>query len=268
MTGKPNLTAPFPLNLSGMAPNPAQNSAPLRTVIQPESQTSKSSPASVGKKTIRLLLADDHPVVRKGIGSCLSRHHGLQIVAEASDGVEAVRKARETSPDIVVTDIDMPRMNGLALAETLRREMPQIKVLVLSMYSNSEYVLRIIRSGARGYVLKEASPEELIQAIETINAGEAFFSSDVARVALNLMVHGAGETADANQLTQRENEVLVQIAEGASNKEIANSLGVSVRTVETHRERIMRKLNIHSVAGLTKYSITKGLIPLRREPEA
>jgi DNA-binding NarL/FixJ family response regulator len=240
--------------------NRLPKSQPVSTITSAGNAAAVDQP----KKTIRLLLVDDHPVVRKGVASCLARHHRLEIVAEASDGVEAVRKAKEFRPDIVVTDIDMPNMNGLAVAETLHRELPQVKVLVLSMYSNSEYVLRIIRSGARGYVLKEASPDELIRAIETIDAGEAFFSPDVARVALNQMVHGSNEIADADQLTQREREVLMQIAEGGSNKEIACKLSVSVRTVETHRERIMRKLDIHSVAGLTKYAIAKGLIPLRQ----
>jgi len=265
MLAKPQSLVSLPQTLARPATEPILRRAPKPAAPLPAAHPgAKGAPTDRLKKNIRLLLVDDHPVVRKGVASCLARHPRLEIVAEASDGVEAVRKAKELCPDIVVTDIDMPNMNGLAVAEVLHRELPQVKVLVLSMYSNSEYVLRIIRSGARGYVLKEASPDELIKAIETIDAGEAFFSSDVARVALNQMVHGSGDVADSDQLTQRESEVLVQIAEGGSNKEIANKLGVSVRTVETHRERIMRKLNIHSVAGLTKYAITKGLIPLRQ----
>lgn len=213
------------------------------------------------KKRIKLLLVDDHPVVRKGISSCLARHDHLQIVGEAANGQEAMRKARELMPDIVLMDIDMPEMNGLAVTELLRKELPKIKVLILSMHSNTEYVMRIIHSGACGYILKESATEELLQAIDAVNAGDSFFSPEVARAALNKYVRGAGENAAA-QLTNREREVLVQIAEGLSNKEIANKLGVGVRTVETHRERIMRKLNIHSVAGLTKFAISKGLISL------
>jgi two-component system nitrate/nitrite response regulator NarL len=129
-------------------------------------------------------------------------------------------------------------------------------------------VLRIIQSGARGYVLKGAAPEELVKAIQTVNSGEAFFSSDVARVALNQFVRGKNGVEGSNHLTNREREVLVQIAEGLSNKEIANQLGVGVRTVETHRERIMRKLNIHSVAGLTKFAIVKGMVSIRGELQA
>lgn len=217
------------------------------------------------KTPIRLLVVDDHPIVRKGISMCLSRYEQMEIVGEAADGREAIRQARALKPDIVLMDIDMPQMNGLAAAEVLQRELPRIKVLILSMHSNTEYVLRIIQSGARGFVLKEASPDELVRAIETINAGEAYFSPDVARVALNKFVQGNGAVPGEVRVTNREREVLVLIAEGFSNKEIACQLGVGVRTVETHRERIMHKLDIHNVAGLTKYAIAKGLVTLSRE---
>ncbi len=217
------------------------------------------------KSRIKLLLVDDHPVVRRGIGACLAREEHLAIVGEAADGVEALRKARELLPDIILMDIDMPQMNGLAVTEALRKELPQIKVLILSMHSNTEYVLRILQSGARGYVLKEAAPDDLVRAIETVQSGEAFFSPDVARVALSQFVRGSGDGPAPSLLTNREREVLIQIAEGLSNKEIASRLGVGVRTVETHRERIMRKLNIHSVAGLTKFAISKGFVSLGHE---
>jgi DNA-binding NarL/FixJ family response regulator len=211
------------------------------------------------------LLVDDHPVVRRGLASCLAVHQHVMIVGEAADGREALAKAKQLSPDIVLMDIDMPQINGLSATEMLRRENPNLKVLILSMHHHPEYVLRILQSGARGYVLKEASPDELLRAIEAVHSGQTFFSSEVARVALNQFVHGPGEGPQPGQLSNREREVLVAIAEGLSNKEIACRLGVGVRTVETHRERIMRKLNIHSVAGLTKFAIAKGLVSLPKE---
>ena len=216
------------------------------------------------KNTIKVLVVDDHPVVRKGISTCLARHQQMQVVGEAADGREALRLARELQPDITLMDIDMPQMNGLAATEALHRELPKVKVLILSMHSNSENVLRIIQSGARGFVLKEAPTDELVRAIEAVNAGEAYFSPDVARVALNKFVNGNGAAADTVHLTSREREVLTLIAEGLSNKEIACQLSVGVRTVETHRERTMRKLNIHTVAGLTRYAIRQGLVSLSR----
>jgi two-component system nitrate/nitrite response regulator NarL len=235
-------------------------------------------PASVGKnhadgagkpikatRHIKLLLVDDHPVVRRGISACLARHQHLVIVGEAADGLEAVTKAKALLPDIVLMDIDMPNMTGLAATEVLRQELPQVKVLILSMHQRAEYLLRILQSGARGYVLKAASSEELLKAIETVSAGEVFFSPEMAHLALNQIVQGNGDVPDLAVVTHREREVLVLVAEGRSNKEIASQLGVGVRTVETHRERIMRKLAIHSVAGLTKFAVARGLIPLRDE---
>lgn len=214
---------------------------------------------------IRIMVVDDHPVVRRGIGMCLSRHPRLEIVGEAGDGREAIRRARELQPDLILMDIDMPQMNGLAVAEALQREMPKVKVLILSMHSNTEYVVRIIRSGARGFVLKEAPAEELVRAIELVNAGQAYFSPDVAREALNKFVQGTGPGQGEPALTNREREVLMLIADGLSNKEIACHLNLGVRTVETHRERMMRKLDIHSVAGLTRYAISTGLVTLDKQ---
>ncbi|MGH7970641.1 MAG: response regulator [Limisphaerales bacterium] len=219
------------------------------------------------KQPIRVLLVDDHPVVRRGITSCLSLHEQVKVVGEAADGREGVRKAKELCPDVVLMDIDMPQMNGLSATEILNRESPDIKVLILSMHRHPEYVVRILQSGARGYVLKEASPEELIGAIRAVQAGDTFFSPDIARMALNQFVQGPGEGPHPSQLSNREREVLVAIAEGLSNKEIAARLNVGVRTVETHRERIMRKLNIHSVAGLTKFAIAKGMLALPKDSE-
>ena len=217
---------------------------------------------SAKKQIIKVLVADDHPVVRKGLQICLAKQGNMRIVGEAADGDEALRKARELSPHVVLMDISMPGMNGLAVTEVLRKELPQIKVLILSVHNNRECIFRVIQAGAHGYVSKEAPPEEVLRAIESVYEGEPFFSEDIARAALSEFVTSGGKKEPFAQLTIREREVLVQIAEGKSNKEIADRLGIGVRTIETHRERIMRRLNIHSVAGLTKYAIANGLISL------
>jgi DNA-binding NarL/FixJ family response regulator len=213
-------------------------------------------------RRIRVLMVDDHPVALKGLAFCLAQKEGLEIVGDAADGAEALRKAKVLLPDVIVTDINMPQMSGLALAELVRRELPQIKVLVLSMHRNTEFIVRAIQGGAKGYVLKDAPIEELVRAIEAVSAGQTFFSPDVARVALNQFVRGSTQPASVD-LTPRETEVLTRIAEGLSNKEIASLLSVGVRTVETHRERLMRKLDIHNVAGLTKFALARGLITLQ-----
>jgi two-component system, NarL family, nitrate/nitrite response regulator NarL len=238
----------------------------------PECLTASPDPdmaKSVGrrKRTIRLLVVDDHPVVRKGLSSVLSRHEHLQVVGEAADGREALQKTRELAPSLVLMDIDMPNMNGLTAAELLRKQFPQVKVVILSMHSQVEYVLRIIQSGAHGYVLKDTSTEDLIRAIETVDRGETFYAPEVARVALNQFVQGNGQESPCHNLTNRERDVLVAIADGLSNKEIAFRLHVGVRTIETHREHIMHKLNIHSIAGLTKFAITNGMVSLPKKPE-
>jgi len=211
---------------------------------------------------IAILVVDDHPVVRHGIAACLARDPRFLIVGEAGDGTEALRKARELEPEVILMDIDLPKMSGLAATEILRKELPRIKILILSTDGSPEQASRVIESGARGYVLKEGDPDDLARAVETVHAGEVFFSPAVARAALNQFVR-QGSPAPEARITSREKEVLIAISDGLSNKEIACRLGVGVRTVETHRERIMRKLNIHSVAGLTKYAICRGLIMVR-----
>jgi DNA-binding NarL/FixJ family response regulator len=217
------------------------------------------------KNRIKILLVDDHPIVRKGLASCLARQAHFLIIGEAADGLEAVARARELRPDVVLLDLDLPGMNGLAVAETLRKELPNTKVLIVSMHQPAEFLPRILESGARGYVLKAASPEELVKAIERVSAGDCYFSPEIARLALNRLVEGNGQGPNLGELTNREREVLILVAEGLSNKEISNHLEVGVRTVETHRERIMRKLAIHSVAGLTRFAIAKGLVAVRKE---
>src|SRR5688572_18999805 len=218
---------------------------------------------SATKKTkIKVLIVDDHPVVRKGLWSCLSARDNLKIVGEAVDGNDAIIKAKELLPDIVLMDLHMPKMDGLEVTDALRKEVPHAKVLILSKQGTRDAVLRIIKAGARGYMLKDAPTEELVRAIESVQAGEVFFSPPVAQIALNQYVTESDKADPLTKLSEREREVLGLIAEGKSNKEIAMHLGIGVRTTETHRERIMRKLDIHSVAGLTKFAIAHGIVSL------
>ena len=239
-----------------------------KTFSKPGSQTAQSplthkvsAPRNPGQGTIRVLLADDHPVVRHGIASCLATKPHLALAAEAGDGQEAINKAKEVSPDVVLMDIDMPQVDGLRATEILLKEDPKLKVLVLSLHRRPEYVCRILQSGARGYISKNSSPDELCRAIETVHAGKPFFSADVAKVAVNRVVQGNGQTTEPH-LSPREQQVLVEISGGFSNKEIAARIGVGVRTVESHRERLMRKLHLNSVAGLTRFAIARGLVEL------
>jgi len=211
---------------------------------------------------LKVMIVDDHPVVRKGLQMCLARQDRIKIVGEACDGDEALRKARELAPDIILMDISMPGMNGLAVTELLRKEVPNVKVLILTMHNNREYIFRIIQAGAHGYVSKGAAPDEFVRAIQSVCDGEPFFSPEVARAALSQFVSSGGKKEPFAQLTQREREVLALIADGQSNKEIANQLGIGVRTIETHRERIMRKLGIHTIAGLTRFAIMSGVVSL------
>jgi two-component system, NarL family, nitrate/nitrite response regulator NarL len=211
---------------------------------------------------IKIILADDHPIVREGIRARLSTQPNMRIVAEAQNGKEAIKCVQDYAPAIVLMDINMPDMNGLEATKVIVQNSPKTKVLVLSMHQDREYVVEIMRSGARGYVLKNSPPAELIRAIELVHAGEAFFSPTISAVLLNEISRAAEKPAVAN-LSDREKEVLRFVASGLSNKEIADKLGVGVRTIETHRERLMRKLDIHSVAGLTKFAIAEGVLRLQ-----
>lgn len=216
------------------------------------------------KKKIKVLLVDDHPVVRKGIHTWLTGMDTVEVVDEAVNGQEAVAKVKELSPDVVLMDVDMPKMNGLEATRAIRKDFPDTHVLILSGHTNKPMVLQIIQSGAQGFVLKDAPGSDIMRAIESVNNGESFFSPSISQIVLNqyLSESGVQEPEGAAKLTNRERQVLAMIAEGQSNKEMADKLGVGVRTVETHRERMMSKLDIHTVAGLTKFAIANGIVNL------
>ncbi len=214
------------------------------------------------EETIRVLVADDHAVVREGIRHVLEREAGFNVVAEAANGAEALSLAEQHRPDVAVLDISMPGDSGLVVAARLRHALPETRVLILSMHNNTEYVLEAVRAGAHGYLLKDTAATELRRAVRAVQGGEAFFSPPIAR-RLSDAVRGELEreqrAGDLGSLTAREREVLRGIARGSTNKEIAAELGISHRTVETHRESLMRKLRIRTVAGLTKFALEMGL---------
>jgi DNA-binding NarL/FixJ family response regulator len=206
--------------------------------------------------TIRVLIADDHAVVREGIRHVLSSDDGFDVVGEAANGVEAVSLARALEPDVVVLDISMPSLSGLDAAAQIRDSVPDASILVLSIHDHEEYVLQSVRAGAHGYLRKDSSPSELRGAIRTVHGGGSFFSAPIART-LSAALRNEHRLA---QLTTRERDVLVEIARGRANKEIAARFGISVRTVESHRESLMRKLDIHGAAALTRFALEAGLL--------
>ena len=214
-------------------------------------------------EAIRVLVADDHTLVREGIRHVLEREPGFEVVAEAASGTEVIALAERHRPDVAVLDISMPGESGIQVAARLRRTLPEIRILILSMYDNAEYVLESVRAGAHGYILKDTAATELRRAIRAVQDGEAFLSPPVAS-RLTAAVRGELEreqrTSDAGSLSAREREVLRGIARGQTNKEIASFLGISHRTVETHRESLMRKLRIRTVAGLTRFALEAGLV--------
>ncbi|MEM1398911.1 MAG: response regulator transcription factor [Pseudomonadota bacterium] len=204
---------------------------------------------------IRVLLADDHPLVLEGFRACLEIFSHIDVVATAANGKDALALAREHRPDIAVLDINMPELNGLDATERFRDEMPEVKLLILSMHDDKEYVSTALLHGARGYVLKDVATQEIVNAIVAIHHGGTYFSSGISELLTDLQ----SEANDTNALTTREQTILLLVADGKSNKEVARELDISVRTVETHRKNLKRKLGIGTTAGLTRYVIESGL---------
>ncbi len=220
---------------------------------------------------IKVLVVDDHSVVREGIRHVLDDGVRFVVVGEASSGVEAVRAAEELQPDVVVLDISMPGGSGLHAVSALLSRMPGVRILMLSVHDDLEYILESVRAGAHGYLRKDSTPAELRDAVTTVRSGNAWFSPQVARQ-LAEALRGGVKSAEMEPdrgakaphalevLTSREREILIHIAEGKTNKEIGAALGISTRTVETHRDSLMRKIGIRTVAGLTRLALEQGLI--------
>lgn len=215
---------------------------------------------AVDTPKIRVFLVDDHPVVREGVRTFLT-NHAIKIVGEAGDAREALRKIKKAEPDVIVLDVNLPTVDGGELAIRLRRVLPKVRLIAFSIHTSEAYVVKMARCGVNGYVTKEQPADELLAAIRHVHQGGLHFPAGMGDALLTASPE-TGLGPDVSALTGRELEVLALLADGASNKGIASKLGINVRTAETHRENLMHKLNIMTVAGLTKYAISHGLTAL------
>lgn len=219
-----------------------------------------------GSKKVRVLLAEDHTIVRKGIRLLLDAEPDVEVVGEAENGREAVEKAEQLHPDIVLMDHTMPILNGLEATRQLRARLPAVKVLILTMHTNEAYIFEYLQAGAVGYLVKQSAPTDLIAAITAIQQGQSYLSPAISKTVIEEYVRqgeASGKGAP-DTLTAREREVLQLIAEGHSNREIAAQLHISVKTVGVHRVNLMQKLDLHSPTELTKYAIRKGIISVEQ----
>ncbi len=216
---------------------------------------------------IKVLLADDHTIVRKGIRSLLDGEPSIEVVGEAENGREAVEKTAQLCPDIVLLDHTMPVLNGLEAMRQIRKFYPQVKVLILTMHTNEEYIFQFLQAGAAGYLVKQSAPSDLVAAIHAAYHGQSFLSPVISKTVIDeyLRQVGAPHPRDSDdKLTAREREVLQLLAEGCSNRTIAEQLHLSLKTVGVHRLNLMKKLDIHDITELTKYAIRKGMIALEQ----
>ena len=212
---------------------------------------------------MRVLLADDHGIVRRGLKSLLETEPGLAVVGEAADGLEALRLCEESAPDTLIVDIGMPKLNGIEVAARAQKLERPPRVVILSMHSDESYILRALAAGARAYLLKDATDEDLLPALRAVASGKPFFSPAVTAVLVEdymRRLQSRGLTDSYHLLTDREKEVLQLLAEGRSNKEVATELDLGLSTVETHRSNLMVKLNLHNTAEIVLYAVRKGII--------
>jgi DNA-binding NarL/FixJ family response regulator len=211
-------------------------------------------------KPIRIVLADDHNLVRSGLKSLLSGMPGVEVVAEATNGKEAVALASSANPDVVLMDIGMKELNGIEAAAIIARDQPSVRVIILSMHDTEDFVSQALKAGAVGYVLKDAAPLELEFALQAVTNGETYLSPRVSRQVIQSYIRPPVAETGLEALTSRQKEILKAIATGRTTKQIAYDLGLSIKTIETHRAQIMERLDIHDVAGLVRFSIRIGLI--------
>lgn len=212
---------------------------------------------------IRILLADDHTVMRRGLRLLLESQADFSVVAEASDGREAVEQAETARPHVAVLDVAMPNLSGIEAAQRIAAQTPNVAIVILSMHSDEGYVLRALKAGARGYLLKDAAESDLIEAIKAVSQGKTYFSSEISKMLVEdyiREIRSRGVEDSYELLTSREREILQLLVEGNSNKDIANRLNVSPHTVETHRRNLQDKLNLHSFAELILYAVRKRII--------
>lgn len=211
---------------------------------------------------IRVVLAEDHTIVRKGLRSLLEQQPGIEVIAEAADGREAVNAAETLKPDVLLMDFSMPGLNGLEATRQIKRRVPDTKILILTRHANKEYVEAILKAGASGYLLKKTAVDELILAIQAVNRGDFFIDSSVSKNVINGYLSRLPDEVQEQKITPRQREVLQLIAEGRPNREIASTLHISVKTVDNHRANLMQKLEINSTADLIQYAIRSGIISL------
>jgi len=215
----------------------------------------------MGNRIVRVLIADDHTLVRESLVGLLQSEGDVLVVAQASDGLETVEKAIATRPDVVVTDISMPRLNGIEVVRRLREALPETRVLVLTMHQEDEYVLQAVRVGAAGYMVKDSAASELLTAVRALHAGRGYFGPQAAKALAEQLQHPERDLGDPyGQLTTREREVFHLLAEGLTTKEIARQLGISTKTAENHRARVLAKLGVRNTAELVRYALRKGLL--------
>lgn len=212
---------------------------------------------------IRIVVADDHTIMRSGLRAVLERYADMKVVGEAADGREAIQSADELRPNVIVLDVAMPNLNGIEAARQISARQPDVAIVVLSMHSDESYVLRALKAGARGYLLKDSAEGDLVGAIRAVSEGKAFFSPAISRMLVDdymRQMQQRGVEDSYELLTTREREILQMLAEGRSNKDIARMLDLSLYTVETHRSNLMQKLNLHGIPELMLYAIRKGVI--------